>query len=78
MATKNNIYVKVLNIFKDLIKGNVKEVEITLYEMRTLDFAHFECNNYADILRKFCKEHNIIQVKNLLNSSYIFKLGDDK
>lgn len=35
-------------------------------------------NNFADILRKFCKEHNIIQNEDLVNSSYIFRLGDDK
>lgn len=33
MTTKNNIYIKVLNEFKDLIKGNVKEVKITVNEM---------------------------------------------
>ena len=78
MVTKNNIYVKVSNEFKDLIKGNVKEVKITLYDMSILDFVCFERNNYADILRKFCKEHNIIQIEDLVNRSYIFRLGDDK
>ena len=33
-------------------------------------------NNFADILRKFCKEHNIIQIEDLVNSSYIFRLGE--
>lgn len=32
-------------------------------------------NNYADILRKFCKGHNIIQIEDLVNHSYIFRLG---
>lgn len=86
MTTKNNIYIKVLNEFADLINGNVKEVKITLYEMSILDFVHFDretdgkiirYNNYADILRKFCKQHNIIQIEDLVNSSYIFRLGDD-
>ena len=81
------IYIKVLNRFKDLLKGKIKEVEITLYEMGILDTHNFDrdndgnlikYNNYADILRKFCKEHNIIQIENLVNSSYIFRLGDDK
>jgi hypothetical protein len=81
------IYIKALNRFKDLLKGKIKEVEITLYEMRILDTHNFDgdndvnlikYNNYADILRKFCKEHNIIQIENLVNSSYIFRLGDDK
>lgn len=81
------IYIKTLNRFKDLLKGKIKEVEITLYEMRILDTHNFDgdndgnlikYNNYADILRKFCKEHNIIQIENLVNSSYIFRLGDDK
>lgn len=81
------IYIKVLNRFKDLLKGKIKEVEITLYEMSRLDFINFDrdndgnlikYNNYADILRKFCKEHNIIQNEDLVNSSYIFRLGDDK
>lgn len=77
------IYIKVLNRFKDLLKGKIKEVEITPYEMTILD-AHnfdrdnFDRDNYADILRKICKEHNIIQIENLVNSSYIFRLGDDK
>lgn len=78
MVTKNNIYVKVSNEFKDLIKGNVKKVKITLYEMSILDFLCFERNNYADILRKFCKKHNIIQIEDLVNRSYIFRLEDDK
>ena len=77
MTIENNIYVQVLNKFQDLIKGNVKEVKITLYEMKILDFASFECNNYADILREFCKEHNIIQVEDLVNGNYIFRLGDE-
>lgn len=81
------IYIKVLNRFKDLLKGKIKEVEITLYEMSRLDFMNFDrsidgklikYNNYADILRKFCKRHNIIQNEDLVNSSYIFRLGDDK
>ncbi len=81
------IYIKVLNKFKDLLKGKIKEVEITLYEMSRLDFMNFDrdidgkfikYNNYADILRKFCKRHNIIQNEDLVNSSYIFRLGDDK
>ena len=32
-------------------------------------------NNYADILRKFCKGQNIIQIEDLVNHSYIFRLG---
>ena len=81
------IYIKVLNRFKDLLKGKIKEVEITLYEMSRLDFMNFDrdingklirYNNYADILREFCKRHNIIQIEDLVNSSYIFRLGDDK
>lgn len=81
------IYIKVLNRFKDLLKGKIKEVEITLYEMSRLDFMNFDrdingklirYNNYADVLRKFCKQHNIIQIEDLVNSSYIFRLGDDK
>jgi len=87
MTTKSDIvYTKTLNEFADLINGKVKEVKITLYEMSILDFVHFDCeadgkiiryNNYADILRKFCKQHNIIQTEDLVNSSYIFRLGDD-
>lgn len=81
------IYIKVLNKFKDLLKGEIKEVKITLYEMSELDFVNFncdddgnliKCNNYADIFRKFCKEHNIIQIEDSVNNSYIFRLGDDK
>lgn len=81
------IYIKVLNRFKKLLKGKIKEVKITLYEMSRLDFMNFgrdidgkliRYNNYADILRKFCKRHNIIQIEDLVNSSYIFRLGDDK
>lgn len=81
------IYIKVLNRFKKLLKGKIKEVKITLYEMSRLDFMNFDrdingklirYNNYADILREFCKRHNIIQIENLVNSSYIFRLGDDK
>lgn len=81
------IYIKVLNKFKDLLKGKINEVEITLYEMSRLDFMNFDrdidgklikYNNYADILRKFCKRHNIIQIEYLVNSSYIFRLGGKK
>ena len=43
-----------------------------------IDFVCFERNNYDDILIKFCKEHNIIQIEDLVNRSYIFRLGDDK
>lgn len=81
------IYIKVLNKFKHLLKGKIKEVEITPYEMSRLDFTNFDrdidgklirYNNHADILRKFCKEHNIIQIEDLVNHNYIFRLGDDK
>lgn len=32
-------------------------------------------NNHADILRKLCKGHNIIQIEDLVNHGYIFRLG---
>lgn len=35
-------------------------------------------NNCVDILRNFCKQHNIIQTEDFLNDVYIFRLGDDK
>lgn len=81
------IYIKALNELGDLLRNKRKEVKITLYEMSKLDFINFDYdndgnlikfNNYADILRRLCKEHNIIQIEDLVNHSYIFRLGDDK
>lgn len=34
-------------------------------------------NNCADVIRKFCKQYNIIQTEDFLNDVYIFRLGDD-
>lgn len=81
------IYNKVLKEFKKLVKGKLKEVKITLYEMSQLDFnnVHIDKNgnihkdkNYADILREICIKHNIIEIEDLANYNYIFKLGGNK
>ena len=95
--TAIDIYNRVLNEFGDLIKGNVKEVKISLFEMGELDYSipsydaiwdndgNFIClqlngryNNCVNVLRKFCKQHNIIQTEDLINDVYIFRVGDDK
>ena len=87
MSPSESIYVKFFCKLEDLVRGKIKEVKITLYEMSRIDYIAVErnfdgklvrYNNYADILRKFCKKHNIIQIEDLINSSYIFRLGDDK
>lgn len=87
MSPSESIYVKVFCKLEDLVRGKIKEVKITLYEVSMLDYILIEkdfdgklvrYNNYADILRKFCKKYNIVQSEDLINRSFIFRLGDDK
>ena len=81
------IYIKFLEEFDKLIKGELKEIKITLYEMCKLDFNNvyidkddnvYKCKNYADILREICIKHNVIEIEDLVNSNYIFRLGGNK
>ena len=87
MNPSESIYVAIFNKFEDLIRGKIKEVKIALCEMNMLDYISIEKgsdgklvrhNNYADVLRNFCKKYNIVQSEDLINRSYIFRLGDDK
>lgn len=84
---RNLIYIKVLNKLTDLLNGKRKEVRITLYELSELDFINFyydvdgnfvKLNNYADILREFCKGHNIRQTEDIENCGYVFRLEGKK
>lgn len=72
------IYIKFLEEFDKLVKGELKEIKITLYEMSKLDFYSINSKNYADMLREFYIKHNIIETEDLVNSNYIFRLGGNK
>lgn len=81
------ILAKILKELERMLKGEIEEVKITLYEISRLDFMNFDrdingklirYNNYADILGNFCKQNNIIRTEDLVNSSYIFRLGGKK
>lgn len=81
------ILAKILKELEKMLKGEIEEVKITLYEINGLDFMNFDrdingklirYNNYADILGNFCKQNNIIRTEDLVNSSYIFRLGGKK
>ena len=42
------------------------------------DYSLVEYENTDKKVNIICKKHNIIQIEDLVNRSYIFRLGDDK
>lgn len=82
------LYDKVYDNFIKLIKREIDEVIISVYEMYELEKTHYwtdtdgliiygihRNNTYADVLKENFKSQNIIQTLDLIKYNYIFRLG---
>lgn len=85
------LYDKVYDNFIKLINKEIDSVIISNYEMYELEKTHYwvdtdgliiyginRNNTYADTLKENFKNHNIIEIEDLVNSNYIFRLGGNK
>lgn len=80
---RDRLYNKVYDEFLNLIKGNIKEVIITPYEIYELDQTYYYTdvnglfvrqNSYLDALSNAFKNKNVIQTKDIITGNYIYRL----
>lgn len=76
-------YEEIFDLFIDLIEGKIREVKLSLAEIKMLDKKNLHYNidkccydgyyhTSAEILRELCKKNEIIQMSDFKNNCFIY------